>query len=173
MRLNKCEKALAGAILRSRSGATHAESAGGSAPSRSPFTKAKAKLQRCHPRSHRAHRPFCRADEAQRCSVHIADYEYCKPPGAPVHALIISTTKYGFFVELADLFVEGLVPIETLPGDRYRYHENGRKIIGERNRKAYAIGDRVHVRLDRADVVERKLQFAIAGGSGGWGKKKR
>ncbi len=88
-------------------------------------------------------------------------------------ALIISTTKFGFFVELQDLFVEGLVPIETLPGDRYRYHENGRKIIGERNRKAYAIGDSVHVRLDRADSVERKLQFAIAGPGAHWSKKKK
>jgi len=50
-----------------------------------------------------------------------------------------------------------------LPGDRYRYHENGRKIIGERNRKMYSIGDAVHVRLDRADTVERKLQFAVVG----------
>jgi ribonuclease R len=93
--------------------------------------------------------------------------------GDEFDALIISTTKYGFFVELAELFVEGLVPIETLPGDRYRYHENGRKIIGERNRKAYAIGDSVHVRLDRADTVERKLQFAIAGPSAHWAKKKK
>jgi ribonuclease R len=93
--------------------------------------------------------------------------------GDEFDALIISTTKYGFFVELADLFIEGLVPIETLPGDRYRYHENGRKIIGERTRKAYSIGDSVHVRLDRADTVERKLQFAIAGPSAHWSKKKK
>ena len=93
--------------------------------------------------------------------------------GDEFDALIISTTKYGFFVELADLFVEGLVPIETLPGDRFRYHENGRKIIGERNRKAYSIGDSVHVRLDRADTVERKLNFAIAGPSAHWSKKKK
>ncbi len=93
--------------------------------------------------------------------------------GDEFDALIISTTKYGFFVELADLFVEGLVPIETLPGDRFRYHENGRKIIGERTRKAYAIGDSVQVRLDRADTVERKLNFAIAGLSAHWSKKKK
>jgi ribonuclease R len=93
--------------------------------------------------------------------------------GDEFDALIISTTKYGFFVELAELFVEGLVPIETLPGDRFRYHENGRKIIGERNRKAYSIGDAVHVRLDRADPVERKLQFAIAGPTAHWNKKKK
>jgi ribonuclease R len=93
--------------------------------------------------------------------------------GDEFEALIISTTKFGFFVELRDLFVEGFVPIETLPGDRFRYHENGRKVIGERTRKAYSIGDGVHVRLDRADAVERKLQFAIAGPGAHWSKKKK
>ncbi len=82
--------------------------------------------------------------------------------GDEFDALIISTTKYGFFVELTELFVEGLVPIETLAGDRYLYHETGRKIIGERTRKTYSIGDQVRVRLDRADTVEHKLQFALA-----------
>jgi ribonuclease R len=82
--------------------------------------------------------------------------------GEEFDSLIISTTKYGFFVELTDLFVEGLVPLETLSGDRFLYHENGRKIIGERTRKMYSIGDRVRVRLDRVDTVEKKLQFAIA-----------
>ncbi|HEX4229751.1 MAG TPA: ribonuclease R [Bryobacteraceae bacterium] len=82
--------------------------------------------------------------------------------GDEFDALIISTTKFGFFVELTDLFIEGLVPMETLPGDRYSYHENGRKIIGERSRRTFSIGDQVRVRLDRADTVERKLQFALA-----------
>ena len=81
--------------------------------------------------------------------------------GDEFDALIISTAKFGFFIELANLFVEGLVPIETLPGDRYLYHENGRQIIGERNRRMYSIGDKVRVFLDRADSVERKLQFGI------------
>ena len=51
--------------------------------------------------------------------------------------------------------------LETLAADHYRYHENGRKIIGERTRKTYSIGDQVRVRLDRADSVDRKLQFAV------------
>ena len=76
-------------------------------------------------------------------------------------ALIISTTRFGFFVELEDLFIEGLVPIDTLPGDRYNYHENTRKVIGERTRRQFSIGDRVRVRLDRADSVEKKLQFSL------------
>ncbi|HML17695.1 MAG TPA: ribonuclease R [Bryobacteraceae bacterium] len=77
-------------------------------------------------------------------------------------ALIISTTRFGFFVELEDLFIEGLVPLESLAGDRFHYHENVRKIIGERTRRQFSIGDKVRVRLDRADPVEKKLQFSIA-----------
>jgi ribonuclease R len=81
--------------------------------------------------------------------------------GEDFSALIIQTAKYGFFVELEDLFVEGLVPVDTLAGDRFGYHENTRKIIGERTRRAYSIGDRVRVVLDRVDAVEKKLQFSV------------
>ena len=81
--------------------------------------------------------------------------------GERFRALIISTTRFGFFVELEDLFVEGLVPIDSLPGDRYSYHENTRKIIGQRTRRQFSIGDTVEVLLDRVDPIERKLQFAL------------
>ena len=81
--------------------------------------------------------------------------------GEEFSALIISTTKFGFFVELTDLFIEGLVPIDTLPGDRYRYNENTRRITAERSRREFAIGDKVTVLLDRVDAVEKKLQFSI------------
>ncbi len=81
--------------------------------------------------------------------------------GDEFDALIISTTKYGLFVELADLFVEGLVPMDSLPGDRYTYHENVRKIIGQRSRREFSIGDRVRVLLELVDTVERKLQFSL------------
>jgi ribonuclease R len=76
-------------------------------------------------------------------------------------ALIISTTRFGFFVELEDLFIEGLAPLDTLPDDRFNYHENTRKIIGERTRRQFSIGDSVRVRLDRVDSVENKLQFSV------------
>ncbi|MCX6621238.1 MAG: VacB/RNase II family 3'-5' exoribonuclease, partial [Acidobacteria bacterium] len=81
--------------------------------------------------------------------------------GEDFSALIVSTAKFGAFVELEDLFVEGLIPIDTLPGDRYNYHENTRKIIGERSRREFSIGDRVRVILDRVDSVERRLQFSL------------
>jgi ribonuclease R len=103
-----------------------------------------------------------RAGEAER---ELLDWKKVKfmqdRVGEEFDAIIISSAKFGFFVELLELFVEGLVPIETLPGDHFSYHENGRKIIGERTRKTYSIGDAVRVWLERADSVDRKLQFAL------------
>lgn len=81
--------------------------------------------------------------------------------GDEFEAMIISTQKFGFFVELEELFIEGLVPIDTLPGDRYGYNENSRKIVGVKTRKQYSIGDKIRVRLDRADSVEKKLSFSV------------
>jgi len=81
--------------------------------------------------------------------------------GEEFDALIISTAKFGFFVELETLFIEGLVPVDTLPGDRYVYSENTRKIVGERTRREYAIGQRVKVTLDRVDAMQRQLQFSV------------
>jgi ribonuclease R len=81
--------------------------------------------------------------------------------GEEFDALVISTQKFGFFVELEDLFIEGLVPVESLRGDRFNYQENTRKIVGERTRRQFSIGDRVRVCLDRADAVEKKLNFSL------------
>ena len=75
--------------------------------------------------------------------------------------LIISVTKFGLFVELTDLFVEGLVPLSSLSDDHYIYHESTREIIGQRNRKTYRLGQPVHVIVDRIDPVEKKIQFAL------------
>jgi ribonuclease R len=81
--------------------------------------------------------------------------------GEEFEGLITSVTKFGFFVELTDLFVEGLVPLNTLNDDRYTYHENTREIIGQRSRKIYSLGLRIRVLVDRIDPVEKKIQFAV------------
>ena len=81
--------------------------------------------------------------------------------GEEFDGLIISTQRFGFFVELAEMFIEGLVPMDTIAGDHYTYHENTRKIVGQRTRKQFSIGDKVRVRLDRVDGVEKRLQFSL------------
>jgi ribonuclease R len=76
-------------------------------------------------------------------------------------ALVLNPAKYGLFVELTDLFVEGLVPIDTLRGDRFTWRENTHEIVGERTGRRFRAGDRVQVILDRILAQERKLQFAL------------
>jgi ribonuclease R len=81
--------------------------------------------------------------------------------GEEFAALVLNPAKYGLFVELTDLFVEGLVPIDSLLGDRYTWRENTHEIIGERTGRRFRAGDRVQVILDRILAQERKLQFSI------------
>jgi len=103
-----------------------------------------------------------RADEAERGLMEWKKMKFMERHiGEDFGGLIISVTKFGFFVELTDLFVEGLVPLNTLSDDRYTYHEATRQIIGQRSRKTYSLGDRVRVLVDRIDPVEKKIQFAV------------
>jgi ribonuclease R len=81
--------------------------------------------------------------------------------GEDFDGLIVSVTKFGFFVELTELFIEGLVPLTSLADDIYSYHENTRQIIGARSKKTYSIGDKVRVIVDRIDHMQRKVQFAV------------
>jgi ribonuclease R len=81
--------------------------------------------------------------------------------GEEFEAMVLNPAKYGLFVELKDLFVEGLVPIETLITDRFTYRENTREIVGAHTGRVYRAGDQVRVILDRVLALERKLQFAM------------
>jgi ribonuclease R len=102
------------------------------------------------------------ADEAERELLEWKKMKFMESRmGEDFDGLIVSVTKYGFFVELHDLFVEGLVPLNSLQNDHYNFHENTRQIIGSKSRKTYSIGDRVRVIMDRIDRVQRKIQFAV------------
>ena len=103
-----------------------------------------------------------RAAEAERELVEWKKVKFMiQHVGEEFDALIISTQRFGFFVELTEMFIEGLVPIETLLGDQFAYQENVRKIVGRKTRKQFSIGDKVRVRLDRVDGVEKRLQFSL------------
>jgi ribonuclease R len=103
-----------------------------------------------------------RADEAERELMEWKKVKFMQDRvGEDFDGLITSVTKFGFFIELTDLFVEGLVPLNTLTDDFYTYHENTRQIIGQRSRKMYSMGQRIRVLVDRIDPVEKKIQFAI------------
>jgi ribonuclease R len=103
-----------------------------------------------------------RADDAERELMEWKKVKFMEDRvGEDFDGLIVSVTKFGLFVELTDLFVEGLVPLSTLTDDRYTYHENTKQIIGQRSRKTYSLGVQVRVLVDRIDPVEKKIQFAL------------
>ena len=81
--------------------------------------------------------------------------------GEEFAALVLNPAKFGLFVELTDMFVEGLVPIDSLRDDRYTWRENTHEIIGERTGRRFRAGDRVQVILDRILAQERRLQFGL------------
>jgi ribonuclease R len=103
-----------------------------------------------------------RADDAERELVEWKKIKFMEDRvGEDFQAIILSCTKYGFFVELDNLFIEGLVPIATLQDDRYVYRDTDRQIVGTRNGRVFRMGQRVHVLLDRIDRQQRRLQFAL------------
>jgi len=115
-----------------------------------------------------------RADDAERELMEWKKVKFMQERvGEDFEGLITSVTKFGFFVELTDLFVEGLVPLNTLTDDRYTYHENTREIIGQRTRKTYRLGQKIRVLVDRIDPVEKKIQFALLDEEPARGKKTR
>src|SRR5580700_8408609 len=103
-----------------------------------------------------------RADDAERELMEWKKVKFMQDRvGEDFDGLITSVTRFGLFVELTDLFVEGLVPLNTLTDDSYTYHENTRQIIGQRYRKTYSLGQKIRVLVDRIDPVEKKIQFAV------------
>jgi ribonuclease R len=120
------------------------------------------KLEELHEIAEESSQSERRADDAERELMEWKKVKFMQDRiGEDFDGLITSVTKFGFFVELTDLFVEGLVPLNTLTDDFYTYHENTRQIIGQHSRKTYSLGQRIRVLVDRIDPVEKKIQFAV------------
>jgi ribonuclease R len=103
-----------------------------------------------------------RAEEAERELIEWKKIKFMQDRvGEDFDAMILSVTKFGFFVELDDLFIEGLVPLTSLTDDNYTFRETTRQICGSRYGRCYTMGQRVHVLLDRVDRQQKRLQFAV------------
>ncbi len=83
--------------------------------------------------------------------------------GEIYRGVISGVTAFGFFVELFDIFVEGLVRVTSLYDDYYHYHENRYCLVGERTHKTFRIGDEVLVRVEKVDVERRQIDFGLVG----------
>jgi ribonuclease R len=81
--------------------------------------------------------------------------------GQEFDALITNTSRWGCFVELNDLYVEGLIPIESLGKEKFGFEERTRRIVGHRSGREFRIGQPVRVLLERVDEMEKRLQFLL------------
>jgi len=81
--------------------------------------------------------------------------------GKEYNGIISHITSFGFFVELLDVFVEGLILINTLYDDYYHFEEERFRLVGRRTRKIYRVGDKVKVRVILADVEKNQLHFSL------------
>jgi ribonuclease R len=82
--------------------------------------------------------------------------------GETYDGIITGTANFGLFVQLHELFVEGLVHISALTDDYYTYIEKLHCLRGEKRKKVYRIGDSVRVRVDKVDTVRKKIDFSLA-----------
>ena len=82
--------------------------------------------------------------------------------GSEYDGVISGVVAFGFFVELEDILVEGLVRVTSMYDDFYRFEERQHRLAGDRTDKVYRLGDKVRVRVDKVDMEKRKIDFILA-----------
>jgi ribonuclease R len=103
------------------------------------------------------------AMEAERDVVTMLKLDFMKDKlGETFDGIITGAAQFGFFVQLAGLFVEGMVHISTLAGDYYHYEDKQHCLRGERTKLVYRIGDRVRVRVDKVDRDRKRIDFSLS-----------
>ena len=103
-----------------------------------------------------------RADEATRDVMSWLKCEFLQNHiGEEFEGLVSAVTGFGLFVELKDLYVEGLVHITNLPQDYYHFEPAHHHLVGERTRKVFALGDPLVVRVVNVNLDERKVDFEL------------
>lgn len=105
-----------------------------------------------------------RADDATREVDAWLKCEFLKDRiGEEFEGVIAAVTNFGVFVELSDLYIEGLIHISALPGDYYHFDQAKQRLIGERTRQIFQLGGAVTVRVARVDLDDRKIDLELAG----------
>ncbi len=103
-----------------------------------------------------------RADDATRDAMDWLKCEYMMDKvGDEFDGIITSVTGFGIFVELQDIYVEGLIHVTGLGNDYFQFDPSHHRMVGDRTRKIYRLGDKVRVQVARVDLDERKIDFDL------------
>jgi ribonuclease R len=103
-----------------------------------------------------------RADDATRNVIDWLKCEYMlNKIGHLFEGVISEVTGFGIFVELKDIYVEGLVHVTALKNDYYHYDPISRRLVGKRTRTLYSLGDPILIRVARVDLDQKQMDFDL------------
>jgi ribonuclease R len=103
-----------------------------------------------------------RADEAERELIDWKKVRFMSDKLGEVYSAYITGVKaFGLFVQLEEIFVEGLVHVSSMTDDYYLFNEKAHTLRGENTRRSYRLGDKVEVQVVRADLERRQVDFAL------------
>ena len=109
-----------------------------------------------------------RADDATRDVQAWLKCEYLQEHvGDKFEGVISAVTSFGLFVELKDIYIEGLVHISALPGDYYQFDAAHQRLIGQRSGRSFKLGGSVQVQVARVDLDDRKIDLELLDGGSG------
>ncbi|MCP5145387.1 MAG: ribonuclease R [Gammaproteobacteria bacterium] len=104
-----------------------------------------------------------RADDATRDAINWLKCEFMEDKvGQRFRGVITSVTSFGLFVELDDIFVEGLVHVSTLGRDYFHYDPVGHCLVGERSKRTFQIAQRVEVYVSQVSLDDRRIDLDLA-----------
>ena len=104
-----------------------------------------------------------RADDATRDAVDWLKCEYMLDKvGESYAGIITSTTSFGLFVELQDIYVEGLVHVTALGNDYFHFDPVRHCLTGEHSKRIFRLGDQVNVKVVRVNLDDRKIDFELS-----------
>ena len=81
--------------------------------------------------------------------------------GLTTEGRISGVQSYGFFVEVGESRVEGLVHVSSLNDDRYEYRSRQNRLVGRKNKRDYQLGDTVQVRVIKVDVLRNQIDLEV------------
>ena len=81
--------------------------------------------------------------------------------GNKYSGIITTVNSYGFFVEIKELFVEGLVHVSTLSNDWYEYRSRQNLLIGRKSKKSYKLGDIIDIKIIKVDILKYQIDLEL------------
>lgn len=105
------------------------------------------------------------AADAERASVKYKQVEYLEDKiGDEFDGIISGVTEWGIFVEIIENKCEGRVGLRDIKDDQYVFDEENYRVVGRRSGRIYCLGDKVRIKVKRADLIKKQLDFEFVSG---------